>query len=212
MKIYAERPVRAVLQLVGDLLLIAWVGGWLWLGREVHDRLDALRRPATQISEAGSGLAESLTSTSDQLRGLQLIGDALAAPFDAIVGTSQQVTEASTGAEQAIARLADLSIVFTALFPIMFALTVWAVLRGRWMRRASAAARLRRSGFGDGLLAAQALTSARLDQIARYAGPGNPLDDPISRRRLAGYQLRRLGLRDTTTASTDVVTGPLTGA
>jgi hypothetical protein len=183
-------------QFAGDLLLIAWVGGWVWLGRAFHDRLDALRGPARQVGRASSDLADSLSTTGEQLRGVQLIGDLLAAPFDAIVGSTRQLTDASATSDQAVARLADLSFLVTSFFPIVFAVTVWAVLRGRWMRQATAAARLRRSGHGDGLLAAQALLTARLDQLAPLANPGNPLDDPISRRRLAGYQLRRLGLRN----------------
>lgn len=195
MKIYAERPLRAALQVLGDLLLITWIGGWLWLGRQLHDRLDALRGPAVQVGDASSNLAESLSGTSEQVRSLQLVGEVLAAPFDAIIGSSQQLAEASGNTQQAIANLADTAAFVVACFPIVFAVAAWLVLRGRWMRHATAAARLRASGRGDGLLAAQALSSARLDQIATFAAPGNPLDDPISRRRLAGYQLRRLGLR-----------------
>lgn len=195
MKIYAERPHRVLYQVVGDLLLVLWVGGWIWLGQQVHDRLDALRRPAVQVGEASRGLADSLASTSDQIRGLQIVGEALAAPFDAIVGGSRQLADASGNTQQAIANLADILIVVTALFPILFALTLWAFLRLRWMRSATAAAKVRATGYGDSLLAAQALAAGRLDQIAQYAAPGNPLDDPLTRRQLADYQLRRLGLR-----------------
>jgi hypothetical protein len=196
MKVYAERPMRALGQLLADLLLIVWVGAWTWLGLQFHERLDALRGPTIQVGEAGDNLANSLSATGEQLRGLQLVGELLAAPFDAIVGSARQLVDASDSSQQAIARLADLSFVVISLFPIVFAVAVWVVVRGRWMRRATAAARLRHSGHGDGLLAAQALATARLDHLARLASPGNPLDDPISRHRLAGYQLHRLGLRN----------------
>jgi hypothetical protein len=85
----------------------------------------------------------------------------------------------------------------TALFPVLFALTLWLALRGRWIRRATAVARLRRTGGGEGLLAAQALTSARIDQLAGFELDDNPLADPVSRRRLATFALRQLGLRTT---------------
>jgi hypothetical protein len=195
MKVYAERPLRVLGQMLGDLLLIGWVGAWIWLGLQFHDRLDALRRPTMQVGQASGNLADSLSDTGEQLRGLQLVGELLAAPFDAIVGSARQLVDASDSSQQAIARLADLSFVVISLFPIILAVTVWAVLRGRWMRHATAAARLRNSGHGDGLLAVQALATARLDHVVRLASPGNPLDDPISRHRLASYQLRRLGLR-----------------
>jgi hypothetical protein len=195
MKLYAERPHRAAGQLLADLLLVAWIGGWAWLGRAIHDSLDALRTPTAQVGNASSGLANSLSQTSDQLRDVQLVGEVLAAPFDAIVASARQLMDASDATQDTIARIADLSFVVTAVFPILFALTVWLVLRGRWVRHASAAARLRAAGYGDGLLAAQALSSVRLDRLVELAGSDNPLDDPISRRRLAAYQLQRLGLR-----------------
>ena len=195
MKIYAEQPLRIARQIAGDVLLVLWVGGWLWLGQQVHDRLDALRGPAAQVGEASTDLADSLAGTSDQVRSLQFVGEVLVAPFDAIIGSSRQLAEASEASQQAVANLADTLLLVTVLFPILFALTLWAVVRLRWMRHATAAAKVRMTGYGDGLLAAQALATGRLDRLARHAGPGNPLEDPISRRRLAAYQLQRLGLR-----------------
>jgi hypothetical protein len=195
MKVYAERPLRILIQFAGDLLLVAWIGGWIWLGLQVHAQLDALRAPTMQVGNASKDVADSLASTGDQLRTVQLVGEMLAAPFDAIVAGARQLTDASATGDQTIARLADTSIFLTAFFPIVFGLTVWIVVRGRWIRRASAAARVRASAYGDSLLAAQALASVRIDRIAKLVPPGNPLDDPISRRRLASYQLRQLGLR-----------------
>lgn len=196
MKVYAERPVRVLGQLLGDVLLIAWVGAWIWFGLEVHDRLNALQRPTAQVGQVGKGLADSLAETSDQIRSLQFVGDALAAPFDAIINGSRQLVDASTNTRAAIGGVADISVWLAALFPVLFAVLLWAVVRVRWMRHATSAAKLRASGMGDGLLAAQALTTARMDRLVEYVGPGNPLDDPYSRKRLAAYQLRRLGLRD----------------
>jgi hypothetical protein len=194
-KLYAERPFRIVAQVVGDLVLLAWIGGWWWLGTQLHDQLDALRRPAIRVGQASEGLANSLQGTSEQVRSLQLVGDVLAAPFDAIIASARELTTASTNGQQTIGRLADLSIPLVALFPVLFALAVWIALRGRWIKRATAAARLRDTGAGEGLLAAQALTSARLDLMAEFNIGDNPLNDQASRRRLANFALRQLGLR-----------------
>lgn len=195
MKLYAERPSRVVAQILGDLALVAWIGGWWWLGTQLHDQLDALRRPAMRVGQASQGLANSLQGTSEQVRSLQLVGDVLAAPFDAIIASARELTTASTNGQQTLGRLADLSIPLIALFPILFALTMWIALRGRWIRRATAAARLRDTGAGAGLLAAQALTNARLDRIADFDISDNPLGDQTSRQRLANFALRQLGLR-----------------
>lgn len=195
MKLYAERPARAFVQVAGDLLLLAWVSLWVWLGLQLQRGIDALQRPAQRVAEASRGVADSLAGTSDQVRSLQLVGDVLARPFDAIVAGARELTTAGTSTQQGIARLADLSVWVTALFPVLFALTLWLALRGRWMRRATAAARLRDHGTGTGLLAAQALTSVRLDQIADFHIADNPLADEPSRLRLANFALRQLGLR-----------------
>lgn len=194
-KIYAERPFRAAAQVLGDLLLIGWVGAWIRLGLLVHDQLDALRLPAARVGRASAELGDALAGTSDQLRGLQFVGDLLAAPFDAIVNGARELTTASGSSEATIARLADLSILWVALFPILFAAAVWLALRGRWIRKATAAAKLRDSGTGDMLLAAQALTTGRLDQLARVVTVDDPLADETTRRRMAAFQLRQLGLR-----------------
>jgi hypothetical protein len=78
---------------------------------------------------------------------------------------------------------------------VLFAVTLWLALRGRWIRRATAAARLRDSDHGEGLLAALALTSWRLDKLIRVDIAADPLGDERSRRRLAAFALRQLGLR-----------------
>jgi hypothetical protein len=197
-KFYAERPSRVVAQVCGDLLLAAWVAGWLWLGLQLHDAIDALARPAVRVGEASSGLANALTSTSEQVRSLQLIGDVLASPFDAIIAGARELATASVNGQASLLRLADMAVPLTALFPVLFAVTMWLALRGRWIRRATAVTKLRRSGEGEGLLAAQALTSARIDQLAGFGLGDNPLADPASRRRLATFALRQLGLRTTT--------------
>jgi hypothetical protein len=196
-KFYAERPSRVAAQVCGDLLLAVWVAGWLWLGLRLHDEIEALARPARRVGEASSGLANALTGTSEQVRSLQLVGDVLATPFDAIIAGARELATASANSQEALARLANLAVPLTALFPVLFALTLWLALRGRWIRRATAVARLRGSGEGEGLLAAQALTSARIDQLAAFQLDDNPLADPASRRYLATFALHQMGLRST---------------
>lgn len=195
-KIYAERPARIAAQVGGDLLLAAWCAGWVWIGLRLHDEIAALAAPTRRVGDASANLADALTGASDQVRGLQFIGDIVAAPFDAIVNGARELAAASASGQVTVARIADLAIPLTAVFPIVFGLTVWLALRGRWIRRASAMARLRRSGAGVPLLAGQALTFARLDRLVGLDLADDPLGDPVSRQRLAAFSLRRMGLRD----------------
>jgi hypothetical protein len=194
-KIYAERPSRIARQVGGDLAFVGWSAAWILLGLRLHDELDRLSQPTRRVGEASTGLANALTGTSEQVRSLQLVGDILASPFEAIIASARELATASANGQESIMRLADLAVPLTAAFPILFALTVWLALRGRWIRRASAVARLRDEGGSDGLLAAQALTAVRVDELARFELADDPLSDEASRRRLAAYALRRLGLQ-----------------
>lgn len=195
MKLYAERPARLVAQVAGDVAAVAWSAGWVWLALQVHDRLDALRQPTVRVGRASDGIANALTDTGDQVRNLQFVGDVLAAPFDAIAEGARELVTASDNGQAAIGSLADLMIPVIALLPVLFAVAVWLALRGRWIRRATGASRLRSSEQGVVLLAAQALTSPRLDRVTGELGDGHPFDDTRSLRALAGHQLRGLGLR-----------------
>lgn len=195
MKLYAERPSRITAQLVLDLLVVAWIAAWVWMGLRLHDLLDQLGQPARRVSEASDGLASSLSGAGEQIRSIQLIGEALAQPFDAIVSSAQELAAAGANSQQTLNRIADLSVPLVTLFPVLFAVTVWLAVRGRWIRRASAAVRLRETEGGEGLLAAVALTTGRLDRMAEVDLPVDPLANAHSRRWLASHALRQLGLR-----------------
>ena len=195
MKLYAERPSRITAQLVLDLLVVAWIAAWVWMGLRLHDLLDQLGQPARRVSEASDGLASSLSGAGEQIRSIQLIGEALAQPFDAIVSSAQELAAAGANSQQTLNRIADLSVPLVTLFPVLFAVTVWLAVRGRWIRRASAAVRLRETEGGEGLLAAVALTTGRLDRMAEVDLPADPLANAHSRRWLASHALRQLGLR-----------------
>ena len=93
MKIYAERSPRIARQVGGDLLFAGWSVGWILLGLRLHDELDRLSRPARRVGEASTGLANALTGASEQVRSLQLVGDVLASPFDAIIAGEIEIPE-----------------------------------------------------------------------------------------------------------------------
>lgn len=195
MKIYAERPGRLTGQVLFDLAVVAWIGGWVLLGTAVHDRIDALRRPVFQVGEASEGISTALSGTGDQIRNLQFIGEVLVAPFDAIVNGAGQLVQATNDGQSSIAQIADLAVPAVAVLPITVAVLVWLVTRARWMRRATAAARMRGSAGGQGLLAAQALQAPRLDRLIGVVDADDPLGDAASRRHLAGFTLQHLGLK-----------------
>jgi TRAP-type C4-dicarboxylate transport system permease small subunit len=98
----------------------------------------------------------------------------------------------------AVANLAWWMAAFVVALPVVFLLVSWLPLRWRFTRGATAAARLRRQGEdGLDLLALRALVTRPLPRVAK-AGEltsGWREHDPAVIRRLAGWELRRHGLR-----------------
>ncbi|MGZ4639153.1 MAG: hypothetical protein ACXV2J_08860, partial [Actinomycetes bacterium] len=75
MKLYAERPLRATNQLLGDLLVLGWVVFWIWLATAVHDKVGALAGPGREAENAGNNLATSLHSAAGHVDDIPLAGD-----------------------------------------------------------------------------------------------------------------------------------------
>ena len=57
MKLYADRPIRATNQVLGDLLVIGWIALWVWAGFRLHDLVLGLAAPGEQAEKAGRTLA-----------------------------------------------------------------------------------------------------------------------------------------------------------
>lgn len=205
MKLYADLPGRRTVQILADVGIAAWVCLWAWVGRQVHDTTMELADPGRRLQSAGSGFREQMTSAGNSVRDLPLVGDRVAAPFRQVSGAGTSIEQAGTDLVDAVSRLANILGWVTALVPILIVGLVWVVLRGRFVRRASAAQR-----FID--------TAADLDLFALRAMAGQPMrklaaisDDPTGAwrrgdeetiRALALLELRDTGLRPP--RSTDV--------
>jgi len=63
-KWYADRPGRFLRQVLADLVVLAWVGGWIWLGVQVHDTVERLRGPGDRLVSAGTGLRDVFTDAA----------------------------------------------------------------------------------------------------------------------------------------------------
>ena len=60
MKLFADTPGRRTLQVVADLLFVAWLVLWVWTGMAVHDGTMELAGPARQTDSAATSMAEQL--------------------------------------------------------------------------------------------------------------------------------------------------------
>jgi hypothetical protein len=197
-KIYADTPVAALRQLLTDLLVVAWVCAWVWAAIGLHDLVEKLAVPGAKLEGAGNGLADNLAEVGGKVDRVPLVGDELTTPFTRAAEAARAAAEAGREQQELVSDLAVALAVVLLVFPLGLALFVWLPLRVRWMRRAGAAARLRRQPAGRDLLAIRALAAQPLRKLAKIdpdvAAKWREAD-PSTVDALAALELRSLGLR-----------------
>jgi hypothetical protein len=198
MKLYADLPGRRTLQILADLGVLAWVCLWAWVGRLVHDATMELAAPGRQLQSAGSGFREKMTSAGDSVRDLPLVGDKVSTPFRQVSGTGTTIEKAGTDLVDAVTRLANVLGWVTALVPILIVGLVWLALRGRFVRRASAAQRFIDNAADLDLFALRAMAGQPMRKLAAISadptGAWRRGDEEVIRS-LALLELKDTGLR-----------------
>jgi len=196
-KLYADTPGRRAAQIVADLLFVFWLVLWVWVGNQVHDTTMALAAPGREAAEAATSLSGSLTDAGDYLRGVPIIGDDVATPFDSASGASDSLAEAGRSQVAAVERLALWLGVSIAAIPILIAGAIHLPIRWRFVRRATAGARFIDTADDLDLFALRALTRQPMHVLARVsddpAGAWRDRDPDIVRA-LAELELRSSGL------------------
>jgi hypothetical protein len=136
-----------------------------------------------------------------------VVGDELAAPFEALGSAGGSVVGAGQAAQDAVGTLATVLAVVLVVLPVGWLLLRWLPWRVRWVRAAGAARRL--AVADPAVLAARALATAPLGRLADLP-PGTAdawrAGDPAATRALAAVELDRLGLPADTLAGNG---GPL---
>jgi hypothetical protein len=198
MKVYADRPARRAAQLLADLFALGLTTSAVWLAVQVHTEVMRMRAPGDGLVDAGSGLRGTFDSAAAKAGGIPLIGDALAGALHTGSAAGTKLADAGHWQIDAVTDLAWWMAAFVVALPVVFLLVSWLPLRWRFTRGATAAARLRRQGEdGLDLLALRALVTRPLPRVAK-AGEltaGWRGHDPAVIHRLAGWELRRHGLR-----------------
>lgn len=197
-KVYAERPLRFLRQLLADVFVLAWIGGWIWLGHRVFQLIMKLAGPGHKVEDAGNGLADNLADLRSKADGIPLVGDKLGIPFGRAAEAARSLAAAGQSQQDVVHDLAWTLGWAVGVIPILLAVALWLPVRIRWMRAASAASRLRRQRGGVELLALRTLATAPLRRLA--ALPDDTMakwraGDPGTVDGLAALELRRLGLR-----------------
>jgi hypothetical protein len=197
-KLYADTPARRARQLAGDLLLLAWVVGWVVVARLVHEATMLLARPGEEIASAGTGLADRFRDAGRAVDGAPLIGEDLERPFTGAGDAADELAAAGLRQVEAVGQLADWLAVSVAAIPVLLACAVYLPVRWRFVRRATAAQRSIDGGEDLDLFALRALVRQPLHRLARLSDDpagGWRRRDPELVRALALLELRDAGLR-----------------
>ena len=198
MKLYADLPGRRTAQILADVAMLAWVCVWAWLGRTVHDATLELAEPGRRLQTAGAGFRDQLTSAGDAVRDVPLVGDRISGPFHRASGAGTTIEQAGNDLVSTVTSLANLLGWVTALVPIVVVGTVWLLLRGRFVRRATTTQRFIDAAADLDLFALRAMTRQPVSRLAMVTDdPGGAWrrGDPEVIRALALLELRNSGLR-----------------
>lgn len=196
MSLYAQHPALRARQVAADLGMLAWTLLWVLVARVVHRAVLVLAEPGRAVEDLGNSVAGNMDSAAAAAGDVPLVGDELAAPFEALSEASGSVRGAGQAAQDAVATLALVLAVVLVVLPVGWLLLRWLPWRLRYAREAGAARRL--AGTELEILAARAMATAPLPRLAALpAGTGAAWrqGDPLAVRTLAGLELARLGLR-----------------
>jgi len=198
MQLYAQHPALRTRQLAADLGMLAWLVLWVLVARTVHAAVLVLAEPGKAVEDLGNSVAGNMDSAAGVAEDVPLVGDELAAPFDALADASGSVSGAGQAAQDAVGTLATVLAVVLVVLPVGWLLFRWLPWRLHYAREAGAASRLVAGTPDLHLLAVRALATAPLPRLAALpAGTGAAWQagDPAAVRALAALELSRLGLR-----------------
>ena len=198
MKLYADRAAPRMRQFITDLLVVAWVYVWIRVAMRLFDLIQELAVPGRKLENAGNGLADNLGKIGDKIGDVPVAGKSLAAPFGDAANAARSLAGAGQQQQDVINELAWVLAVMLLVVPLGLVLFVWLPLRIRWVRRASAAVKLRGVQAGRVLLALRALATQPLGRLVKLdpdIATAWRRGDPDAVESLARLHLRRLGLR-----------------
>ena len=197
MKVYADDPARRTRQVLGDLLLAAWVVLWVTVALVVREATLALAGPGRLLADAGGSLRERLRDAGAAVGHVPLVGDQARAPFSGAGNAAQRIADAGNAQVELVAHLAFWLGLAVGAVPILVALAAYLPLRWRFVREASAGQRFLESGGDLDLFALRALATQPMHRLARISDdPAGAwrAGDPEVVGRLAALELRNAGL------------------
>jgi hypothetical protein len=165
-KFYAEKPGKALRQLITDLLVVFWIYLWVRVSMGVYDGIEKLAVPGQKLEGAGDSLAQQLRDAGGKVKRVPIAGDDLAGPFNKAGDAAAGVAEAGRQQQEVVHNAALAMSIGLLAVTLSVVLFIWLPRRLRWIERASAAAKMRGSAAGKDLLALRALASQPLAKLA----------------------------------------------
>jgi hypothetical protein len=165
-KLYAEKPGKALRQLIVDILVVVWVYLWIKVSMGVYDTIEKLAVPGKKMEDAGVGLAEQLRSAGDKVKRVPIAGDDLAGPFKSAGDAANGLADAGRDQQEFVHNVALALSIGMLTLALALVLLIWLPRRLSWIERASAAAKMRRGAAGKDLLALRALATQPLAKLA----------------------------------------------
>lgn len=200
---YATTPARLTAQLASDLLIAAWITGWVLVGLAVHHAIATFASVGTQVQSGATGISENLNSAGDNADRLPLVGDAVATPLRAASEAALDLAGAGQSLNSTATWLAVVLAIAVAAPPILAVGMPWLFLRIRFFRRKWTVISLAQTPAGEQLLALRALANRpfrKLTEVSTDPVGAWRREDPDAVRGLAALELRSAGVARVTSA------------
>jgi hypothetical protein len=181
-----------------DLLVLALLLLFAWLGKQVHDAVDALAVLGEGVRSGGEAVQGGFESAAEAVDGTPVVGDELADGLRNAGGASGgNVADLGTAGEEKVHDLAKLLGLLTFAIPSLLVLLAMLPPRIRQVRQLTAAARVLREPVGERrrLLAMRAAFALPYGQLLRHTK--DPIGDLAADRydALVEAVLEDVGLR-----------------
>ena len=145
MRLYPEVPSRLATTVTRDLLAVALLAAFAWLGVTVHDAVDELAVLGRGVHDTGAAVEGGFESAADAVEDTPAVGDDLAEGLrGAGEASGGEVAELGERGEDRVHRLADLLGVLTFALPAALVLLQHVPGRIAQVRRLTAAERVLR--------------------------------------------------------------------
>jgi hypothetical protein len=195
---YSVNPPRLALQVVVDVLVLAWIYLWYRIGGAVHDAVASAASVGYGIRNTAGGVAGSLDEAGRNVGNTPFVGESLSGPLRTAAGQIAGLAGNGRDLGDRLMNAATPAGWLVALAPVLVVVAFWLPARWRFARRAGATAELAQSPAGEELLALRALVNRPLHELQRVTH--DPLvafrsGDPEAVRALARLELADAGVR-----------------